>query len=89
MGFGGPSDVGHTFLLYNICHCLQLAWWIIWFQAAALFVAALVQHQKWYSSRTMVMGLFCALTAVMMVQTHFANNQRQVSLGPTPYLLLT
>ena len=43
-------------------------------------MAALVQHQKWYSSRTMIMGLFCALTAVMMVQTHFANNQRQVSL---------
>ncbi|CAL5228214.1 g11303 [Coccomyxa viridis] len=55
----------------------QLSWWIIWFQAAALFVAALVQHQRWYSSRTMVMGLFCALTAVMMVQTNFANIQRQ------------
>ena len=43
-------------------------------------MAALVQHQKWYSSRPMVMGLFCALTAVMMVQTHFANAQRQVNL---------
>ena len=43
-------------------------------------MAALVQHQKWYSSRPMVMGLFCALTAVMMVQTHFANAQRQASL---------
>lgn len=77
----------HAVLLGSKWHVrLQLAWWTIWFQAAAILVAAVVQHQKWYTSRTMVMGLFCALTALMMVQTHFANNQRQVGPSKLPGL---
>ena len=59
---------------------LQYQWWMIFMELSALLLAALVQYRQWYSARGAVMGLFCVLTALMMIQADLANTQRQVIL---------
>ena len=51
---------------------------MILLELAALLLAALVQYRQWYSARNAVMGLFCVLTALFMIQADLANTQRQV-----------
>lgn len=68
-----------------MCGCIQLQWWIIWFQLGALFAAGLVQYKEWFGARGVIMGLMCVLTAMLMTQTNVANTQRRVR---SPLLLL-